>query len=155
MTTETAETAPAGIKETNLPGLVRFARGKVRDIYAVGEDRLLIVSTDRVSAFDVVMPTPIPDRGKVLTKLSTFWFRQTGQLIPNHLIADEVADFPEPVRARPEQVEGRAMLVRRTRRIDVECVARGFISGSAWSEYKKQGTACGIALPSGLVESHE
>jgi phosphoribosylaminoimidazole-succinocarboxamide synthase len=149
------ETASAGIKETNLPGLVRFARGKVRDIYAVGDDQLLIVTTDRISAFDVVMPTPIPDRGKVLTQLSAFWFRQTGDLIQNHLIADDIASFPEPVRANPEQVEGRAMLVRRTKRIDVECVARGYISGSAWSEYKKQGTACGIALPSGLVESQQ
>jgi phosphoribosylaminoimidazole-succinocarboxamide synthase len=149
------ETAPLGIKETNLPGLVRFARGKVRDIYAVGDDQLLIVTTDRISAFDVVMPTPIPDRGKVLTQLSTFWFRQTGHLIQNHLIADDIDSFPEPVRAHPEQVAGRAMLVRRTKRIDVECVARGYISGSAWSEYKKQGTACGIALPAGLVESQQ
>ena len=149
----TTQTAAAGIKDTNLPGLVRFARGKVRDIYAVGEDQLLIVSTDRVSAFDVVLPTPIPDRGKVLTQLSTFWFRQTVQLVPNHLIADALHDFPEPVRAQPDQVEGRTMLVRRTRRIDVECVARGYISGSAWSEYRKQGTACGIPLPAGLVES--
>jgi phosphoribosylaminoimidazole-succinocarboxamide synthase len=133
-------------------GLVRFARGKVRDIYAVGDDRLFIVSTDRVSAFDVVMPNPIPDRGKVLTQLSAFWFRQTGDIVPNHLIADDVASFPEPVRAQSDVVEGRSMLVRRTKRVDVECVARGYISGSAWSEYKKSGTACGIPLPAGLVE---
>jgi phosphoribosylaminoimidazole-succinocarboxamide synthase len=151
----TAETMSSGVKETNLPGLVRFARGKVRDIYAVGDDQLFIVSTDRVSAFDVVMPNPIPDRGKVLTQLSTFWFRQTGNIVPNHLIADDVASFPESVRAQAEVVEGRSMLVRRTKRIDIECVARGYISGSAWSEYKKQGTACGIALPKGLVESQQ
>jgi phosphoribosylaminoimidazole-succinocarboxamide synthase len=149
------ETVPAGVKDTNVPGLVRFARGKVRDIYAVGDDRLLIVTTDRVSAFDVVMPNPIPDRGKVLTQLSTFWFGQTKHLVPNHLISDQVSDFPEPVRAAADQLEGRSMLVQRCQRIDIECVARGYISGSAWSEYKKHGTACGIKLPTGLVESQQ
>src|SRR5688572_4199524 len=151
----TAQTMFSGVQETNLPGLVRFARGKVRDIYAGGEDQLLIVSTDRVSAFDVVLPNPIPDRGKVLTQLSTFWFRQTGNIVPNHLLADDLASFPESVRAQSDVVEGRSMLVRRTKRIDVECVARGYISGSAWSEYKKHGTACGITLPDGLVESQQ
>jgi len=156
LTMGTVQSTSGGVQETNLPGLVRFARGKVRDIYAVGDDQLLIVSTDRVSAFDVVMPNPIPDRGKVLTQLSTFWFRQTGDIVRNHLIADDLASFPESVRAQTDVadvVAGRSMLVRRTQRIDVECVARGYISGSAWSEYKKQGTACGIALPAGLVES--
>ncbi|MGI8424027.1 MAG: phosphoribosylaminoimidazolesuccinocarboxamide synthase [Chloroflexota bacterium] len=147
------ETISAGVKDTNLPGLVRFAQGKVRDIYAVGDDQLLIVSTDRISAFDVVLPNPIPDRGKVLTQLSTFWFRQTGDIIPNHLIADDLASFPGPVRAQANVIEGRTMLVRRTQRIDVECVARGYVAGSAWSEYKRQGSACGITLPPGLVES--
>src|SRR5919199_3870124 len=141
--------------KTELPGLTRFARGKVRDIYAVGDDKLFVVSTDRVSAFDVVMPNPIPDRGKVLTQLSTFWFRQTGEIVPNHLIADDLASFPEPARAQAEVVEGRSMLVRRAKRIDIECVARGYLSGSAWSEYRKQGTACGIRLPEGLVESQQ
>lgn len=155
LTMDTAQSMSGGVQETNLPGLVRFARGKVRDIYAVGDDQLLIVSTDRVSAFDVVMPNPIPDRGKVLTQLSTFWFRQTGDIVRNHLIADDLASFPESVRAQTDVVAGRSMLVRRTKRIDVECVARGYISGSAWSEYKKQGTACGIALPAGLVESQQ
>ncbi len=133
----------------------KLRRGKVRDIYAVGDDQLLVVSTDRVSAFDVVMPNPIPDRGKVLTQLSTFWFRQTGNIVPNHLIADDLASFPESVRAQAEVLEGRSMLVHRAKRIDIECVARGYISGSAWSEYKKQGTACGIKLPEGLVESQQ
>jgi len=151
----TLGTVSAGIKETNLAGLVRFARGKVRDIYAVGDDKLLIVSTDRVSTFDVVLPTPIPDRGKVLTQLSVFWFEQTGQIIPNHLLSTSLAAFPESVRGQVDQLEGRGMLVRRTKRIDIECVARGYISGSAWSEYRKQGTACGIALPAGLVESQQ
>jgi phosphoribosylaminoimidazole-succinocarboxamide synthase len=131
-----------------------IARGKVRDIYAVGDDQLFIVSTDRVSAFDVVLPNPIPDRGKVLTQLSVFWFRQTGDIVPNHLISADLAAFPESVRGQSE-VEARSMLVRRAKRIDVECVARGYISGSAWSEYKKQGTACGIKLPEGLVESQQ
>jgi phosphoribosylaminoimidazole-succinocarboxamide synthase len=144
-----------GIAETNLPGLVRFARGKVRDIYAVGDDRLLIVATDRVSAFDVVMPTPIPDRGKVLTQLSVFWFGQTQQIVPNHLLTSDVGAFPAEVQGQTDVLEGRSMLVRRTKRIDVECVARGYISGSAWSEYRRQGTACGIRLPEGLVESQQ
>jgi phosphoribosylaminoimidazole-succinocarboxamide synthase len=151
----TAGTASAGVKETNLPGLVRFARGKVRDIYAVGDDQLLIVSTDRVSTFDVVLPTPIPDRGKVLTQLSAFWFGQTGTIVPNHLLSGDLSAFPEAVRGSADQVEGRSMLVRRTKRIDIECVARGYISGSAWSEYRKRGTACGIPLPDGLVESQQ
>src|SRR5687767_11160724 len=120
----TAETVSSGVKETNLPGLVRFARGKVRDIYAVGDDQLLIVSTDRVSAFDVVMPNPVPDRGKVLTQLSTFWFRQTGDIVPNHLISAELGSFPEQVRDQADVVAGRSMLVKRAKRIDIECVAR-------------------------------
>ena len=139
----------------DLPGLVRFARGKVRDIYAVGDEQLFIVSTDRVSAFDVVMPNPIPDRGKVLTQLSTFWFQQTGHIVPNHLISAELDAFPEAVRGEADVVERRSMLVKRAKRIDVECVARGYLAGSAWSEYKKQGTAYGIKLPEGLVESQQ
>jgi phosphoribosylaminoimidazole-succinocarboxamide synthase len=150
-----AETRANGISETSLPGLVRFARGKVRDIYAVGDDRLLIVSTDRVSAFDAVMPNPIPERGKVLTQLSAFWFGQTQHLVPNHLLSTAMADFPPQVHGHAEMLEGRSMLVRRTKRIDVECVVRGYLSGSAWSEYRKQGTACGIRLPQGLVESQQ
>ena len=147
--------AESGVRETNLPGLTPFARGKVRDVYAVGDDRLLIVATDRISAFDVVLPTPIPDKGKVLNQLSSFWFRRTGHLIPNHLLADAVAEYPTELRAHASTLEGRSMLVRRTHRIDIECVARGYISGSAWSEYRRQGTACGIQLPAGLVESQQ
>jgi phosphoribosylaminoimidazole-succinocarboxamide synthase len=135
--------------------LVRFARGKVRDVYAVGDDQLFIVSSDRVSAFDVVLPNPIPDRGKVLTQLSVYWFGQTGGIVPNHLISADLAAFPQPVRGEAEVVAGRSMLVRRAKRIDIECVARGYISGSAWREYTKQGTACGIKLPQGLVESQQ
>lgn len=154
-TPETPETPATNPLETNLDGLPHFARGKVRDIYAVGDDQLLILATDRISAFDSVRETPIPDRGKVLTQLSTFWFERTGHLVPNHLLATEVAQLPEPVRGQADVLSGRSMLVRRTRRIDVECVARGYISGSAWSEYRTQGTACGIQLPAGLVESQQ
>jgi phosphoribosylaminoimidazole-succinocarboxamide synthase len=148
-------TSPSGLRETRLQGVVRYAQGKVRDIYAIGDDQLLIVSTDRLSAFDVVLPTAIPDRGKVLTQLSAFWFLQTGHIVPNHLLSTDVGAFPEALRRQAEVLEGRSMLVRRTKRIDVECVARGYLAGSAWSEYKRQGTACGISLPAGLVESQE
>ena len=148
----TAQSTSNGVQETNLPGLGRFARGKVRDIYAVGDDQLLIVSTDRVSAFDVVMPNPIPDRGKVLTQLSTFWFRQTGDIVRNHLIADDLASFPESVRAQTDVLVGRSMLVRRTKRIDVECVARGYLTGSGLLDYRATGEVCGIALPEGLED---
>jgi phosphoribosylaminoimidazole-succinocarboxamide synthase len=148
-------TAQSGLLETNLPGLAPFARGKVRDLYAVGDDRLLIVATDRISAFDSVLPTPIPDKGKVLNQLSSFWFRRTGNIVPNHLLSDNVAEYPETLRVHEATLAGRSMLVQRTHRIDVECVARGYISGSACSEYKRQGTACGIRLPEGLVESQQ
>ena len=148
-------TIEPSIRETNLEGLRAFARGKVRDIYAVGEDRLLIIATDRISAFDVVLPTPIPDKGKVLNQLSAFWFQRTGHLVPNHLLSADVDAFPGELRMHRDVLAGRSMLVQRTQRIDVECVARGYISGSAWAEYRRQGTACGIRLPAGLVESHE
>ena len=146
-------TAPDGLVETALEGLQPFARGKVRDLYAVGDDRLLIVATDRISAFDAVLATPIPDKGKVLNQLSAFWFGRTAGIVPNHLLSIDVGDYPPDLQAHREVLTGRSMLVRRTRRIDVECVARGYLSGSAWSEYRRQGTACGIPLPAGLRES--
>jgi phosphoribosylaminoimidazole-succinocarboxamide synthase len=145
--------APQGLVETSLEGLVPFARGKVRDLYAVGDDRLLIVATDRISAFDAVLATPIPDKGKVLNQLSAFWFGRTAALVPNHLLATDADAYPPELRAHREVLAGRSMLVRRTARIDVECVARGYISGSAWSEYRREGTACGLPLPAGLRES--
>src|SRR5438477_38180 len=148
-------TLAPGVMETNLPGLEPFARGKVRDLYAVGDDRLLIVATDRISAFDSVLQTPIPDKGKVLNHLSSFWFRRTGDIIANHLLSDVTAEYPQELRSHSALLAGRSMLAKRTHRIDVECVARGYISGSAWSEYRKQGTACGITLPEGLVESQQ
>ncbi len=144
-----------GLRETRLPGLSPFARGKVRDIYAVGEAQLLIVATDRISAFDVVLPTAIPDKGRVLNQLSAFWFEQTRHLVPNHLLTADVDAFPPELRPYRALLAGRSMLVRRARRIDVECVARGYLAGSAWSEYRRQGTACGVPLPAGLVESQE
>jgi phosphoribosylaminoimidazole-succinocarboxamide synthase len=127
------------------------ARGKVRDIYEAGGD-LLMVASDRISAFDVVLPTPIPDKGRVLTALSLFWFEQTASVVPNHVISADVAEFPEPFAGDPE-LAGRAMLVKRARMIPIECVARGYLSGSGWKEYRSSGTVCGISLPDALMES--
>ncbi len=138
------------IQETNFPGLTPAARGKVRDIYDLG-DQLLIVATDRLSAFDVVMPTPIPDKGKVLTQLSLFWFELLKDVIPNHVLS--ATDFPAPFDAFHDQLAGRSMLVRKTQPLPIECVVRGYLSGSGWKEYKANGKVCGIDLPSGLRES--
>jgi phosphoribosylaminoimidazole-succinocarboxamide synthase len=129
------------------------SRGKVRDIYQVDPDRLLMVTTDRISAFDVVLPTPIPDKGRVLTGLSLFWFEQTRDLIPNHVVSTSVGAFPPEYAEHREELAGRSMLVRRARMIPIECVARGYLSGSGWKEYRKEGTVCGIRLPDGLTES--
>ena len=140
------------VVETRIRGATLFRRGKVRDVYAVGGDRLLIVASDRVSAFDVVLPTPIPDKGRVLTQLSNFWFAKTAHLVPNHLVETDQAKFPSPFARRP-QLAGRSVLVRRCERVDVECVARGYLSGSAWAEYRKDGTVANERLAAGLVES--
>lgn len=140
------------IVETHLEGVPLLFRGKVRDIYDLG-DRLLLIATDRISAFDVVLPTPIPDKGIVLTQLSAFWFRKLSSIVPNHFISAEVADFPPVLAARADILEGRAMLARKAQRIDVECVVRGYLAGSAWSEYRARGTVCGQALRPGLGQS--
>ena len=140
------------IRETNFPGIAPAARGKVRDIYDLG-DKLLIVATDRLSAFDVVMPTPIPDKGRVLTQLSLFWFELLKSVIPNHVL--DAAEFPPPFRAYREQLAGRAMLVKKTQPLPVECVVRGYLSGSGWKEYQAEGKVCGITLPAGLRESEK
>lgn len=124
-------------------------RGKVRDIYSFSET-LLIVATDRISAFDSVLPTPIPGRGIILTQLSVFWFRATSGIVPNHLIAWEVNDFPEKFKQYGKILNGRAMWVKKAERIDIECVVRGYLAGSAWDEYRRTGTICGIKLPSNL-----
>jgi phosphoribosylaminoimidazole-succinocarboxamide synthase len=138
------------IRETNFAGIAPAARGKVRDIYDLG-DRLLIVATDRLSAFDVVMPTPIPDKGRVLTQLSLFWFNQLRDVIPNHVLSS--TEFPSPFDRYAEDLAGRSMVVRKTQPLPIECVARGYLSGSGWKEYRTTGKVCGLALPSGLKES--
>jgi phosphoribosylaminoimidazole-succinocarboxamide synthase len=140
------------ILETDFPGVERHGRGKVRDVYLI-DGRLLIVATDRISAFDYILPTGIPDKGKVLTQLSIFWFDFLRELTPTHFLTAQVEDYPEPLRPFRDQLEGRSMLVKRAKMIQIECVARGYISGSGWKEYRDHGTVCGIKLPAGLKES--
>jgi phosphoribosylaminoimidazole-succinocarboxamide synthase len=137
---------------TSLAGFTLFRRGKVRDVYEVDDD-LLIVTTDRISAFDYVLGSGIPDKGKVLTQLSAFWFERMGELVPHHLLATDVDRFPQALRPFAAMLAGRSMLVRRTEPVPVECVARGYLSGSGWKEYQQTGSVCGIALPAGLRES--
>ena len=146
----TTPTAP--LLETTVEGLTLHRRGKVRDVYEAG-DHLLIVATDRISAFDYVLGSGIPDKGKVLTQLSGFWFERMGDLVPHHLISMETADFPAEARRHADALRGRTMLVRRTRPIPIECVARGYLSGSGWKEYQQTGRVCGVELPGGLKES--
>ncbi|HOK48099.1 MAG TPA: phosphoribosylaminoimidazolesuccinocarboxamide synthase [Bryobacteraceae bacterium] len=143
---------PQPILETDFPGVERYARGKVRDVYAAG-DNLLIVATDRISAFDYILATGIPDKGKVLTQLSVFWFDFLKPLTPTHFISASVDDYPAPFQRFRDQLEGRSMLVKRARMIEVECVARGYLSGSGWKEYRATRSICGIPLPPGLKES--
>lgn len=138
------------ITQSRLNGVPLLFRGKVRDIYDLG-DRLLLVATDRISAFDVILPTPIPDKGAVLTQLSAFWFGRTGPIVANHYLSTDVQDYPPLVRDSADELTGRSMLVRKTRRLDVECVVRGYLAGSAWAEYSKRQTVCGQAMPPGLV----
>ena len=142
----------ATLLNTELEGLTLHRRGKVRDVYEI-DDRLLVVATDRISAFDYVLGSGIPDKGKVLTQLSGFWFERMGDLVPHHLISLDAHTFPEPARRHAEQLRGRTMLVRKTDPVPIECVARGYLSGSGWKEYQQSGRVCGIALPSGLRES--
>jgi len=140
----------AVISQTEFPGLKLLGRGKVRDIYDLG-DQLLIVATDRLSAFDVVLPTPIPDKGRVLTQLSLFWFDKLADVVPHHVI--EAKNFTGELAPYADSLAGRAMLVRRTEPAPIECVVRGYISGSGWKDYQKTGAICGIPLPAGLRES--
>jgi phosphoribosylaminoimidazole-succinocarboxamide synthase len=142
------------ITQTNFPSLEFLKRGKVRDIYDLGEF-ILFVATDRLSAFDVVMPQGIPLKGKVLTQISAFWFEQTKDIIPNHVVSTNVNEFPSSCTPYLEQLRGRSMLVKKTKPLSVECVVRGYISGSGWLDYKKTGTTSGVILPSGLVESQK
>src|SRR5437588_4601506 len=140
----------AVVWETNFPGLTLLSRGKVRDLYEVGND-LLLVATDRLSAFDVVLPTPIPDKGRVLTQLSLFWFEMLRDVIPNHVLPE--TDFPPELAAYSAQLSGRSMLCKKTKPLPVECVVRGYLSGSGWKDYRATGKVCGIPLPAGLRES--
>jgi phosphoribosylaminoimidazole-succinocarboxamide synthase len=140
------------ITKTDLSGVKLHGRGKVRDIYDLGE-HFLIVATDRLSAFDVVLPTPIPDKGKVLTQMSAFWFDHFKDFVPNHVVSTSVDDYPKQLHPFRDQLEGRSMLVRKAKVFPVECVARGFLTGSGLKDYNKTGSVCGIALPAGLKDS--
>jgi len=142
------------VKETFLPTLEIAGRGKVRDVYQI-DDMLLIVSTDRLSAFDVILPDPIPYKGRVLNNLSLFWMRKTGDLVPNHLITAEVSQYPDECRKFSSVLEGRSMLVKKARTFPVECVARGYIIGSGWKDYQATGSICGIPLPKGLAQAQK
>jgi phosphoribosylaminoimidazole-succinocarboxamide synthase len=143
------------VTQSDLPGLTLISRGKVREMYQVDEARLLMVASDRISAFDVVMREPIPGKGIVLTALSELWFDRTRHLVPNHLLSADPADFPPTLQRFRGQLAGRALLVRRAERIDFECVVRGYLAGSAWAEYRRAGTMAGEPLPPGLVESQQ
>jgi phosphoribosylaminoimidazole-succinocarboxamide synthase len=140
------------IVDAPLSGLKLFNRGKVRDIYDLG-DRLLMVASDRISAFDVILPTLIPDKGKILTDLSVYWFGMMQDIVPHHFISANVNDFPAPCQPHKASLAGRSMLVKKSRPAPVECVVRGYLAGSGWKDYQKTGAVCGIALPKGLLEA--
>jgi len=144
----------SAVTQTNFPDLKLIHRGKVRDLYEI-DDKLLMVASDRISAYDVVMNEPIPDKGRVLTKLSLFWFELLKDIIPNHLITADVEKFPAVCAPYKEILRGRSMLVKRAKPLPVECIVRGYISGSFWSAYKKNTTVCGFLLPAGLQESEK
>src|SRR6267154_2967486 len=141
--------------QTDFPDLQLHASGKVRDVYRLGDEQLLFIATDRISAFDYVLGTGIPHKGQVLTQISLFWFDFLSDIVPNHLITAEVERYPQAVRNYADQLRGRSMLVQRAEMFPVECVVRGYISGSGWKEYKASGSVCGIKLPSGLRESDQ
>ena len=140
------------LQESNLPSVQLFARGKVRDVYDLGNN-LLIVATDRISAFDAVMPTPVPGRGAILTQMSLFWFSMMDDIVPNHVVTADVGRYPARLQEYRDQLEGRSMVVRKAERIDVECVVRGYLAGSGWKDYQKGGAVCGHELPPGLRQS--
>ncbi|HEY0006041.1 MAG TPA: phosphoribosylaminoimidazolesuccinocarboxamide synthase [Pyrinomonadaceae bacterium] len=150
-----AMTGAAPVLETSLSDLQLIRRGKVRDVYAVDPERLLIVATDRISAFDCVSPTPIPRKGEVLTALSRFWFGRLSDVAPNHLLTTLIEEMPETVSLHSESLRGRSMLVRRTEVFPVECVVRGYLAGSGWKDYLRTGEVCGHSLPPGLSEAEE
>jgi len=152
MTTETLDSV---LLQTDFRDLELFASGKVRDVYQIGSDHLLFIATDRISAFDYVLATGIPHKGQVLTQISLFWFDFLRDLVPNHVVTAEVSKYPAEVRKYADQLRGRSMLVRRADMFPVECVVRGYLSGSGWKEYKASGSVCGIKLPAGLRESEQ
>ena len=142
----------AVVLKTEMPDIGIPKRGKVRDIYDLGEF-LLLIASDRISAFDVVLPNGIPGKGKVLTQISIFWFRQMEDIVRNHLVATDVDEFPPKIRKYRDMLEGRSILVKKAKPMPVECIVRGYLSGSGWKEYQEKGTICGIRMPHGLVES--
>jgi len=142
------------LKRSNFDGIKLLRRGKVRDVYEIG-DQLLIVASDRISAFDVVMEDPIPDKGRILTGISLFWFKQLESMVENHLISSDPAEYPDVCREYVSQLAGRSMLVKKARPLEVECIVRGYLSGSGWQEYQSGGSVCGIPLPDGLKESEK
>lgn len=152
MTTQTLDSV---LLQTDFPDLELFASGKVRDVYRVGSEHLLFVATDRISAFDYVLATGIPHKGHVLTQLSLFWFEFLKDVVPNHLVTADVNQYPAEVKKYADQLRGRSMLVQRAEMFPVECVVRGYLSGSGWKEYKSNGSVCGIQLPTGLRESEQ
>jgi len=149
---DTKNTMPEALRETVLP-LPLTARGKVRDIYTLPDGNLLFIATDRISAFDHVLATGIPDKGRILTQLSLFWFDHLRDTIPNHLISADVADLPKELAPHKAELNGRMMIVKRAQMFPIECVARAYVSGSGWKDYQRTGAVCGVPLPSGLRES--
>ena len=142
------------VTQTNFEGLNIWRRGKVRDVYDLG-DSLLIIATDRISAFDVIMDDPIPGKGQVLTRISKYWFKKMEDIIPNHIISFETEDFPEQLAPFAEFLEGRSMWVKKAEPLAIECIVRGYITGSGWKDYQKTGEICGYGLPAGLLESQQ
>jgi len=141
------------VQETHIPGLGPVRRGKVRDVYTLADNRLLIVATDRISAFDVVMNDPIPDKGRILNQISVYWFQRCQDLVPNHLISTDVHDFPPACQGFADLLAGRSMLVHQAQPLPIECIVRGYLAGSGWQEYQATGAICGEKLPAGLQES--
>jgi len=149
MVDHSASSMSKAVTRTELPGIHLFRRGKVRDVYDLGE-HLLLVATDRISAFDVIMPNGIPDKGKILTQMSLFWFDMMGDIVENHLVARRVRDFPPQLHPYADLLEGRSLLVKKANPYPIECVARGYLAGGGWSDYQKDGAICGIKLPEGM-----
>jgi phosphoribosylaminoimidazole-succinocarboxamide synthase len=142
------------MRELELPGVKKLSSGKVREMFEVG-DKILMVATDRISAFDVILPSFVPSKGKILNQISEFWFSKTGHIVKNHLISTDVADFPEELQPHSEALVGRSALVRRCQPLAIECVVRGFLAGSGWKDYQRSGSVCGVDLPKGLIESDQ